>query len=68
MHEFKGFDDREPGAKVLRIAKFLAIWIFMNERWAGDGHDKLFASSKWLGAWVVPSNRMGKIRRYVLTL
>ena len=51
------------------------------ERWAGDGHDKLYsigfpiwavvddAMSKWLGAWVVLSNRMGNIIGYLfLTL
>lgn len=81
MHEFeaKGFDHREPGAKkILRIAKNP---VGINERWAGDGHDKLYsigfpiwavvddATSKWLGAWVVPSNRMGNIIGYLfLTL
>lgn len=81
MHEFEaeGFDHREPGAKkILRIAKNP---IGIHERWAGDGHDKLYsigfpiwavvddATSKWLGAWVVPSNRMGNIIGYLfLTL
>jgi hypothetical protein len=79
MHEFEaeGFDHREPGAKkILRIAKNpLAVGI--HERWAGDGHDKLYgigfpiwavvddATSRWLGAWVVPSNRMGNIVGYL---
>ena len=77
MHEFEaeGFDHREPGAKkILRIAKNP---IGIHERWAGDGHDKLYtigfpiwavvddATSKWLGAWVVPSNRMGNIVGYL---
>ena len=83
MHEFEaeGFDHREPGAKkILRIAKNP---IGIHERWAGDGHDKLYqigfpiwavvdnTTSKWLGAssWVVPSNRMGNIVGYLfLTL
>ena len=42
-----------------------------------DGHDKLYkigfpiwaivddATSKWLGAWVVPSNRMGNVIAYL---
>ena len=81
MHEFEaeGFDHREPGAKkILRIVKNP---VGIHERWAGDGHDKLYsigfpiwavvddATSKWLGAWVVPSNRMGNIIGYLfLTL
>ena len=81
MHEFEpeGFDHREPGGKkILRIPKNP---IGIHERWAGDGHDKLYsigfpiwavvddATSKWLGAWVVPSNRMGNIIGYLfLTL
>jgi hypothetical protein len=81
MHEFEaeGFDHREPGAKkILRIAKNP---VGIHERWAGDGHDKLYsigfpiwavvddATSKWLGAWIVPSNRMGNIIGYLfLTL
>jgi len=43
MHEFEaeGFDHREPGAKkILRIAKNP---IGIHERWAGDGHDKLYS-------------------------
>ena len=81
MHEFEaeGFDRREPGAKkILRIAKNP---VGIHEHWAGDGHDKLYsigfpiwavvddATSKWLGAWVVPSNRLGNIIGYLfLTL
>lgn len=81
MHEFQaeGFDRRKPGArKILCIAKNP---VGIHERWAGDGHDKLYsirfpiwaivddATSKWLGAWVVPSNRMGNIVGYLfLTL
>ena len=81
MHEFnaEGFEHREPGAKkILRIPKNP---VGIHERWAGDGHDKLYSigfpiwavvddtTSKWLGAWVVPSNRMGNIIGYLfLTL
>ncbi|KAF8812040.1 hypothetical protein BYT27DRAFT_7221251 [Phlegmacium glaucopus] len=49
----------------------------IHERWSGDGHDKLNsigfpiwavvddATSKWLGGWVVPSNRLGTIIGYL---
>ena len=78
MHEFKaeGFDHCEPRAwKILHIAKNP---VGIHEHWAGDGHDKLYsigfpiwaivddATSKWLGAWVVPSNRMGNIVGYLV--
>ena len=69
------FDLREPGSKkIIRVKK---CPIGIHERWAGDGHDKLYsigfliwgvvddASSKWLGAWVVPSNRMGSVVAYL---
>lgn len=73
MHEFEaeGFDHCKPVAKkILCIAKNP---VGIHECWAGDGHDKLYsigfpiwavvddAMSKWLEAWVVPSNRMGNI-------
>ena len=70
----EGFLQREPGAKkILRIVK---VPIGIHERWAADGHDKLYgigfpiwavvddATSKWLRVWVVPSNRMGDIIVY----
>ncbi|KAF8445060.1 hypothetical protein L210DRAFT_3611184 [Boletus edulis BED1] len=62
MHAPEGFDKLPVG---------------IHERWAGDGHDKLYkigfaiwavvddATSRWLGAWVVPSNRMGEIVAYL---
>jgi hypothetical protein len=77
MHAFapEGFQQREPGAKrILRVKK---APIGIHERWAGDGHDKLYsigfpiwalvddATGKWLGAWVVPSNRIGNIISYL---
>ena len=49
----------------------------INYRWAADGHDKLKkigfpiwavvddATGKWLGAWVVPCNRMSDIIGYL---
>jgi len=51
--------------------------IGIHERWAGDGHDKLYkigfpiwaviddATGKWLDAWVIPSNRIGVIIGYL---
>ena len=77
MHAFApdGFEQREPGGKrILRVKK---APIGIHERWAGDGHDKLYsigfliwalvddATGKWLGAWVVPSNRIGNIISYL---
>jgi hypothetical protein len=77
MHAFasEGFEIREPGGKhILRVKK---APIGIHERWAGDGHDKLYsigfpvwalvddATGKWLGAWVVPSNRIGNIISYL---
>ena len=66
-----GFLLREPTSKkVVRIKK---APIGIHERWSGDGHDKLCSigypiwavvddtTSKWLGGWVVPNNRMGRI-------
>jgi hypothetical protein len=81
MHEEdpEGFDLRCPTAKKIHRSPKYPIGI--NERWAGDGHDKLIkigiaiwgvvddATSKWLGAWVVPSNRLGVVVAYLaLTL
>jgi len=77
MHEEdpEGFDFRSPTAK--KIQRFPKHPIGINERWAGDGHDKLNkigimiwavvddATSKWLGAWVVPNNRLGVVVAYL---
>ena len=70
-----GFLLREPTAKkILRVRKNP---IGIHKRWSGDGHDKLNsigfpiwavvdeATSKWLGGWVVPSNRLGTIIGYL---
>jgi hypothetical protein len=75
VHDREGFELREPTAKkVFRVPK---VPIGIHERWAGDGHDKLYkigfpiwgvvddATGKWLGAWVVPSNRMNYIVAYL---
>lgn len=75
LHDNDAFADREPDAKkIFRTPKHP---IGIHERWAGDGHDKLYkigfpiwamvddATGKWLGAWVVPSNLMGEIVAYL---
>ncbi len=77
MHLYapEGFERREPGARrILRVQK---APIGIHERWAADGHDKLYsigfpiwaivddATGKWLGAYVVPSNRLGNIITYL---
>ena len=70
-----GFAKREPGAK--RIVRVQKAPLGIHERWAADGHDKLYsigfpvwaivddATGKWLGAWVVPSNRLAQIVAYL---
>ncbi|KAF7986909.1 hypothetical protein HWV62_12687 [Athelia sp. TMB] len=75
LHDNDAFATREPTAK--RIHRFPKYPIGIHERWSGDGHDKLYkigfpiwamvddATGKWLGAWVVPSNRMGEIVAYL---
>ena len=75
IHDNDAFNEREPTTKrVFRVPKHP---IGIHERWSGDGHDKLYkigfpvwamvddATGKWLGAWVVPSNRMGEIVAYL---
>ena len=75
IHDEEGFALRDPSSKkILRVKKNS---IGIHERWAGDGHDKLYgigfpiwavvddATGKWLDAWVVPSNRMGHIIGYL---
>jgi hypothetical protein len=75
IHDDDAFRARDPTAK--RIIRFAKVPVGIHERWAGDGHDKLYkigfpiwaivddATGKWLGAWVVPSNRMGDIVAYL---
>ena len=73
-HDPEGFDKREPTAKkIFRLPKYP---IGIHERWSGDGHDKLYkigfpawgcadyATSRWLGGWIVPSNRMVEVVAY----
>ena len=77
-HDEEGFRMRVPSSKhILQVVKSN---MGIHERWLGDGHDKLYsigfpilavvdeATSKWLGAWVVPSNRLGDIVGYLCLL
>jgi hypothetical protein len=74
-HAPEGFSKRDPTAKkIFRVPK---VPIGIHERWSCDGHDKLYkigfpvyafvddATSKWLGAWIVPSNRLGHVIGYL---
>ena len=74
-HDDTGFAFRDPSSKKTFRVKRVPIGI--HERWAADGHDKLCkigfpvwavvddATAKWLGAWVVPNNRMGHVVAYL---
>ncbi len=75
-HQPNGFLQRDPGAK--RIHREKKVPLGINERWSGDGHDKLYsigfpiwaivddhATGKWLDGDVVPSNRLGYIVAYL---
>ncbi|KAF8714408.1 hypothetical protein AX14_012714 [Amanita brunnescens Koide BX004] len=74
-HDLDGFAKRDPTAK--RIHREPKVPLGINERWSADGHDKLNgigfpvwaivddAVGKWLGIWVVPSNRLGNIIAYL---
>jgi hypothetical protein len=74
-HDEEGFTLRDPGSKqIFRVKK---VPLGIHERWAGNGHDKLYrigfpiwavvddATGKWLDAWVVPSNRLGHVIGYL---
>ncbi|KIM46705.1 hypothetical protein M413DRAFT_440291 [Hebeloma cylindrosporum] len=77
-HDEDGFTMRDPSSK--RILRVVKSNIGIHERWSGDGHDKLYsigfpiwavvdeATTKWLGAWVVPSNRLGDVVGYLCLL
>lgn len=70
MHDQEpdGFANREPASKKVKRSTLTALG--PHQEWSGDGHDKLAAigfpiwgvrdkwSSKWLGLWVVPNNRL----------
>lgn len=74
-HNPDGFLKRGPNSK--KILRFPKSSPGINYRWAADGHDKLKkigfpiwavvddATGKWLGAWVVPCNRMSDIIGYL---
>lgn len=74
-HDNEAFSFHDPSSKkTFQVRKFP---IGIHEHWAGDSHDKLYkigfpvwavvddATGKWLGTWIVPSNRMGHIIRYL---
>ncbi|OCH87812.1 hypothetical protein OBBRIDRAFT_735571 [Obba rivulosa] len=77
MHQYdsEAFKLRDPTAKKIHREPKHPIGI--HERWAGDGHDKLYkigfpiwgvvddATGAWLGGWVVPSNRLGEVVAYL---
>lgn len=77
MHEHNGaaFEGREPTAKKIHREPKHPVGI--HQRWASDGHDKLYkigfpiyafvddATSKTLGAWVCPSNRYAQLVSYM---
>jgi hypothetical protein len=75
IHDPEGFAKRDPMVK--RIHREPKVPLGINERWSADGHDKLNgigfpvwaivddAVGKWLGVWVVPSNRLGNIIAYL---
>ncbi|KAJ7015904.1 hypothetical protein C8F04DRAFT_1170026 [Mycena alexandri] len=75
VHDPAGFDGREPTAKkIFRVPKHP---VGIHQRWAGDGHDKLYkigfpvyawvedGSSLILGAWICPSNRLANTVAYL---
>ena len=71
IHDPDSFERRAPGAQ--RISRHPIIPIGIHERWAADGHDKLYrigfplymitdwATGYILGAWIVPSNRVASV-------
>ena len=75
LHDPEAFNDRDPYGKCIQW--FPKHPIGIHERWSGDGHDKLYrigfpiwamvddATSKWLDAWIVPSNHMGEVIGYL---
>ncbi|KAH9997198.1 hypothetical protein BJV77DRAFT_1059059 [Russula vinacea] len=70
LHDDAGFSIREPAAK--KVHRSMLTSLGPHHEWSGDGHDKLAGigfpiwgvrdkwSSKWLGLWVVPNNRLKK--------
>ncbi len=74
VHDPEGFSQREPTSK--KIRRFPKYPVGIHERWSADGHDKLYkigfpiygivddATGKSLGAWVLPSNRLGFLIAY----
>ena len=75
LHDADAFLAQAPGAVSIKHVPKVPVGI--HEHWSGDGHDKLYkigfpiwavvddATGRWLGAWVVPSNRMGDLIGYL---
>ena len=71
----EGFNLRLPTVKVIPRNPLTAIG--PNDEWSGDGHDKYVKyglaiwgirdkfSRYWLGLWVLPTNRVGRIICYL---
>jgi len=71
IHDDAGFNKCDPTAKHIHHEPKVPIGI--NEWWSADGHDKLNGigfpiwvivddtTGRWLGIWVMPSNRLGNI-------
>lgn len=74
-HDKEGFTLHDPSSKQIFWVKKVPLGI--HKHWAGNGHDKLYwigfpiwvvvddTTRKWLDAWVVPSNRLGHVIRYL---
>ena len=74
-HDPGGSLRRDPSSR--KIVRSMKVPIGIHDRWSADGHDKLNrigfpiwaivddATGKWLGAWVVPSNRTAQIVAYL---
>lgn len=75
VHDPEGFEKRSPSAK--KIRRITKGPIGIHERWAAGSYDKLnkigfpiwaivdVATGKWLGAWVVPSDRLNETVAYL---
>ena len=74
-HDEEGFRMHDLSSKhTLRVIK---TNIGIHEHWLGDGHDKLYsirfpiwvvmdeATTKWMGAWIVPSKRLRDVVGYL---
>lgn len=75
LHAPEAFSQHDPYGKCIHQVPKHPIGI--HKWWLGDSHDKLYhigfqiwamvddATSKWLDAWIVLSNHMGEVIRYL---